>query len=130
MRLLQSNFDEFTRLIPLDRLSWTYRTAVQMSLGLGYRYLWIDSLCITQDLLEDWTREAGKMEDVYSNGLCNISPLFPPESAGTSMISRKAESPCVLRVADAATSGVIIQPVTRSERMRIDGKGEPISKSA
>lgn len=37
------------------------------------RWLWIDSLCIIQDSNSDWEHEAGRMCEVYKNGLLNIS---------------------------------------------------------
>lgn len=40
---------------------------------LGLRYLWIDSLCIIQDSVEDWANESSAMSKVYSNGDCNIA---------------------------------------------------------
>jgi hypothetical protein len=129
VRLLESNFDEFAKSLPLDRLSWIYRAALQMTIGLGYRYLWIDSLCIIQDSAMDWTREAIKMASVYNNALCNISALFPPESASTPTISRKGKSPCVLRVAENATSGVTIRPVTENYRARTDSEGYPLHEA-
>lgn len=40
---------------------------------MGYRYIWIDSLCIIQDSVEDWEREAAVMGDVYKHATLNIS---------------------------------------------------------
>jgi hypothetical protein len=37
------------------------------------RYIWIDSLCIIQDDLDDWQREAKTMGRVYSLSVCTIS---------------------------------------------------------
>jgi hypothetical protein len=39
---------------------------------LGYRYLWIDSLCIIQDSADDWGFEAGQMHNVYQNAVLTI----------------------------------------------------------
>ncbi|KAF4306301.1 hypothetical protein GTA08_BOTSDO05955 [Botryosphaeria dothidea] len=33
----------------------------------GIQYLWVGALCIIQDSVDDWTHEAGSMNDVYSN---------------------------------------------------------------
>ncbi|KAM5342160.1 hypothetical protein ACJ41O_015191 [Fusarium nematophilum] len=38
-----------------------------MTSRLGYRYIWIDSLCIIQDSAEDWASEAARMATVYMN---------------------------------------------------------------
>ncbi|KAF4973293.1 hypothetical protein FSARC_368 [Fusarium sarcochroum] len=40
---------------------------------LRIRYLWIDSLCIVQDDLDDWKREAALMKDVYAGSSITIS---------------------------------------------------------
>ncbi|KAK1776820.1 hypothetical protein QBC45DRAFT_434768 [Copromyces sp. CBS 386.78] len=45
---------------------------------IGYRYIWIDSLCIIQDSPEDWATEALTMKDVYGNTSCNIAALGGP----------------------------------------------------
>ena len=40
---------------------------------LGYRYLWIDALCIIQDDPQDWLEESTKMCTVYRNSCCTIA---------------------------------------------------------
>lgn len=42
-------------------LSKTLRDAVTVTRGLGYRYIWIDALCICQDSAEDWYAVSAKM---------------------------------------------------------------------
>ncbi|KAK4443654.1 hypothetical protein QBC34DRAFT_443203 [Podospora aff. communis PSN243] len=59
--------------IPTLLLPPTFRDAVLITRRLGYRHLWIDSLCIIQDSREDWEREALRMGDVYRYGELNIS---------------------------------------------------------
>jgi hypothetical protein len=59
--------------IPMPLLPPTFRDAVLVTRRLGYRNLWIDSLCIIQDSREDWEREALRMGDVYRYGQLNIS---------------------------------------------------------
>lgn len=44
-----------------------------MTRHLGFKHLWIDSLCIIQDSHDDWLREAPQMGDVYRNAICNIA---------------------------------------------------------
>ena len=50
--------------------------------NLGYRYLWIDSLCIVQDDQEDWDREATLMYNVYTNAECNLAAAASRDSSG------------------------------------------------
>ena len=36
-------------------------------------YIWIDSLCIVQDDVDDWLAESAKMADIYQNGYITIA---------------------------------------------------------
>ncbi len=57
-----------------------FREAVQITRELGIRYLWIDALCILQDLQEDWHYEAAMMMKVYEDSYCNIAALDASDS--------------------------------------------------
>ncbi|KAF2811480.1 uncharacterized protein BDZ99DRAFT_354565, partial [Mytilinidion resinicola] len=59
--------------IPFDSLSRVFQEAVILTRQLGYRYLWIDALCIVQDCAKDWVRESELMGRVYSNAVMNIA---------------------------------------------------------
>lgn len=50
-----------------------FRDAISIVRSLGFRYLWIDALCIIQDDRSDWLAEASKMATVYSNAFVTIS---------------------------------------------------------
>ena len=49
---------------------------------LGYRYTWIDSLCIIQDSTEDWNEESRLMAGVYSNAVFNIAAMGESSDTG------------------------------------------------
>lgn len=51
--------------IPLDSLPKTLKDAVSVCRGMGFRYLWIDALCIIQDDQEDLREELSHMPEVY-----------------------------------------------------------------
>ncbi|KAH8648071.1 heterokaryon incompatibility protein-domain-containing protein [Tricladium varicosporioides] len=51
--------------LPLAQLPPIFNDAIAITRRLGYRYLWIDSLCIIQDSTEDWTAEAANMGNIY-----------------------------------------------------------------
>lgn len=59
--------------IPIVGLSRTFADAIILARNLGVRYVWIDSLCIIQDSLEDWDKEAAQMASVYLNAYCTVS---------------------------------------------------------
>ncbi|KAE9377509.1 hypothetical protein N431DRAFT_434738 [Stipitochalara longipes BDJ] len=59
--------------VSIDYLPKTFRDAIYITKRFSVSYLWIDSLCIFQDDLKDWHKEAAAMCDVYSNAICNIA---------------------------------------------------------
>jgi hypothetical protein len=61
LQLTLSNLRELRGAVPWCKLSPIYREAIRVTNVLGYRYLWIDSLCIIQDSAEDWKHEARLM---------------------------------------------------------------------
>jgi hypothetical protein len=54
-------------------LSKTMHDAISIVSQLGYRYLWIDALCIIQDSSDDWLSEASKMSSVFSGAVLTIA---------------------------------------------------------
>ncbi|KAI9686391.1 MAG: hypothetical protein M1822_003736 [Bathelium mastoideum] len=71
---------QFQKAIPLPTLSPNFRDAITITRKLGFRYIWIDSLCILQDSGSDWKRESGKMGLVYRNSSVTISAMASPRS--------------------------------------------------
>jgi hypothetical protein len=49
----------------MSDLPRTFRDAVEATRELGVEFLWIDSLCILQDSVDDWDIESNRMHDVY-----------------------------------------------------------------
>ncbi|KAL2136225.1 hypothetical protein VTI74DRAFT_4855 [Chaetomium olivicolor] len=59
--------------ISLDEISRVFRDAIRVAWRLKIQYIWIDSLCIIQDSLEDWRAESAQMGLVYRHGILNIA---------------------------------------------------------
>src|SRR2546430_2701861 len=59
-------------LIALEKLPLTFQEAIMVSHRLGVRYLWIDAICILQDVPEDVEREMSSMYRIYRNPSLNI----------------------------------------------------------
>ena len=59
--------------IPLSTMPLTFQHAVHVTRRLGFRYLWIDSLCIIQDSTSDWEGQAGQMQHVYEGAVVTIA---------------------------------------------------------
>lgn len=60
-----SNISVYESGINLALLPATIRDAINVTHALGYRFLWVDSLCIVQDSEEDKRREIGRMHHIY-----------------------------------------------------------------
>ncbi|KAF6818522.1 hypothetical protein CPLU01_13310 [Colletotrichum plurivorum] len=59
--------------IAVEYLPSTIRDAVYATRQLGLQHLWVDRLCIIQDSVEDWAREAALMCAVYSGAAVTLS---------------------------------------------------------
>ncbi|KAI2618422.1 HET-domain-containing protein [Hypoxylon sp. NC1633] len=75
--------------ISLGSLTATFRDAALLVHRLGYRYLWIDSLCIFQDSESEWQQEASSMIDVYSHSFCNISAISSSNNPSLGLFGRR-----------------------------------------
>jgi hypothetical protein len=72
-RLLLNNYNSFRNGIDFASLPKTFQDAIQFCKEFGLRYLWIDSLCIIQDSLEDWREQSNTMGEVYRNSILCLS---------------------------------------------------------
>lgn len=77
LRTLKANYEELKVGIPMWKLSKNFAQAVILTRELGLRHLWIDSLCIIQDLPSDWKKEAATMHQVYSHAELTIVACVP-----------------------------------------------------
>jgi hypothetical protein len=75
IRTLKKTLDSFRESLPMDELPMTFKDAIALTRKLGISYLWIDSLCIVQDDLEDWNREAAQMGTIFERATCTIAAV-------------------------------------------------------
>ncbi|KAI8682026.1 HET domain-containing protein [Fusarium keratoplasticum] len=69
--------------ISLQELPRLYYDAVILARHLQIPYIWIDSLCIIQDSVDDWRRESSKMGSIYEGSyLCIAASAATNNSAG------------------------------------------------
>jgi hypothetical protein len=73
--LQRDNMNQMEQSIPVKDLSPLFQDALIATYELGFKYIWIDSLCIVQDSpgSSDWVKESSKMHHVYGNSICNLS---------------------------------------------------------
>ncbi|KAI1270136.1 HET-domain-containing protein [Xylariaceae sp. FL1019] len=48
-----------------DRMPMTMEDAIRVTIALGYRYLWVDAICIIQDSPEDLQTQVAQMNHIY-----------------------------------------------------------------
>ncbi|KUJ19722.1 HET-domain-containing protein [Mollisia scopiformis] len=56
-----------------DLLPRTIQDAIEVTRSVGYRYLWVDSLCIIQDDAVDRDGQLNMMDEIYSNANLTIA---------------------------------------------------------
>ncbi|KAI0864700.1 heterokaryon incompatibility protein-domain-containing protein [Xylaria cubensis] len=79
-KLTVANSDQM-KAMEITTLDPNFRDAIAITLKMGMRYLWIDSLCIVQDS-EEWAEESGNMGLVYARAACVISATASINSNG------------------------------------------------
>ncbi|KAI0859719.1 heterokaryon incompatibility protein-domain-containing protein [Xylaria cubensis] len=106
LRLLRSTLDDFRggqqRISDLPR---TFQDAIVVAWRLSIRYLWIDALCIVQDVHEDKAREIPQMRSIYSNAACNLAASASSDPYGG--LFRARDTTAVAPGLVAAPSGAL-----------------------
>lgn len=83
IKLTGSNLQDLTMSgVSIPVLPATFRDAVTATCRLGLRYLWVDSLCIIQDSLDDWARESMTMAKVYSYSAITLAAAASKDAEG------------------------------------------------
>lgn len=69
LQTTRSNIEAMCNGIKFADLPRNFQDAVTVVRAFGVRYLWIDSLCILQDSLDDWALESQQMSRTYYTAL-------------------------------------------------------------
>ncbi|KAK0638785.1 heterokaryon incompatibility protein-domain-containing protein [Cercophora newfieldiana] len=83
-RLTKATFDRFRLQEQLVvELPKTYQDAIGIAVSLGFRYIWIDSLCIMQDPGDttDWEEQSSVMGLIYKHATCNIAATWAADGS-------------------------------------------------
>lgn len=89
VQLTIGNFSDLATRIPMGSLPRTFQDAIIITRRLGYRYIWIDALCVVQDSTEDWKRESATMDRVYSNAVVTIAASWGENSNSGCFVQRE-----------------------------------------
>lgn len=80
-KLKDSLITEYQEAIAPEVLPRSFRDAIDITRRLGFRYLWIDALCISQDNAVDWAEEAPKMASYYGQSTLMIAATAAEDSS-------------------------------------------------
>lgn len=75
--------------IPFHELPKTVIDAIRLCFKLGFRFLWVDRLCILQGDDRDWSEEASRMCEVYSRSALTISTPICKASSHSFLAERR-----------------------------------------
>ncbi|KAF2837210.1 HET-domain-containing protein [Patellaria atrata CBS 101060] len=82
MKTTIGNYDCRRAGIQWEEIPQIFKDAMALTKSIGCRWIWIDSLCIVQDDVNDWKEESVKMAQIYSNSFLNIAATFSSSSSG------------------------------------------------
>lgn len=109
LKLTNANKRGLTGNIPMSALSATYLNAIQITRAIGVRYLWIDSLCIVQDSVDDWRHESMMMGEIYKRALFNIAAIGSVDQSPGFLFEKDASQLLPHRFKDAYHQYVVIR---------------------
>lgn len=95
--------------IRVETLSRTFRDAIDITRKLGFRYIWIDALCIVQDDPADWAEEAAKMSSVYAGAALTIAAAASGDGEGGCFYERRTGFGITSRSAPEACRGLRVR---------------------
>ncbi|KAH6615180.1 heterokaryon incompatibility protein-domain-containing protein [Boeremia exigua] len=81
MRTLVCNLEQRKIRMHLEEFPKTFREAITICRQLMIPYLWIDSICIVQDSLEDWETQSSKMHSIYHDSTITLAALDATNSS-------------------------------------------------
>jgi hypothetical protein len=80
-KLKDSLITRYQKAIDPEALPKSFEDAINITRRLGFRYLWIDALCIIQDNATDWSQEASKMAAYYGQSTLMITATAAENSS-------------------------------------------------
>ncbi|KLO92822.1 Uncharacterized protein LW93_3976 [Fusarium fujikuroi] len=119
VKLTKDTMGDFIKGHPISKLPETLRDAVHISRNLGFKFIWIDALCIVQDDENDWVKQSALMADIYQHSSLN---LCAADSAGCGSGMVEMAAPHLMEIAAVTT-----QSADTGSRETVALVGGPIS---
>lgn len=100
IRLHKGTLKALRQGVAVQSLPRTFAEAAMVADKLGYRYLWIDALCIMHDNEAAVLKEISQMDKIYSSASLNLAATSSRDDTGGLIYPRnvKALQPCVVDV--------------------------------
>src|SRR5262249_23569510 len=71
--MTNSSYKGFVAGVAINEFADTFQDAIEFTQRLGLQYLWVDSICIIQDNIDDWHSESARMRDIYAGSYITIA---------------------------------------------------------
>ena len=86
--------------VAVSDLPKTIADAAYVTRELGFRYLWVDALCLMQDDNDEMLSECSLMDKIYSGASLNLAATASKDSGGGLFYSRNVSAiqPCVVEI--------------------------------
>ena len=98
----------------------TFRDAISITRLLGFRYLWIDSLCIIQHDTADWRREAARMGSVYTNASLTIAAANAKDD-NDGFLHPRNDALTSLRIISSTENSAQVYLQTQKDGIEVEG---------
>lgn len=95
----KDNLARHKKVIDFGTLPKTFQDAIEVTRHMGIQYIWIDSLCIVQDDLDDWARESSKMASIYQNSYLTLAATAARDRS-EGLFKPRAVETCSLEICD------------------------------
>lgn len=92
VKLKDSLILRYQNAIAFEELPKSFRDSIEVTRRLGFHYLWIDAMCISQDSAADWEEEAPKMTLYYGRSTLMISATWA-KNASQGFLNSREKSP-------------------------------------
>ncbi|KAE8445093.1 hypothetical protein EG329_013808 [Mollisiaceae sp. DMI_Dod_QoI] len=92
IRTTIGSIERYHTRIQWQKLSKTFQDAITVTRSLGFQYIWIDSLCIIQDSVEDWETQSAVMGDIYRRSILTISAAKAKNGSEGCFVMREGKS--------------------------------------
>lgn len=92
-----ATYDSRRRGFNWEDLPRVFQDAIIITRRLGLQYIWIDSLCIIQDDIQDWQEQSGQMASIYAGSFVTIAATSSDGSDSTCLsLNNRSKDPVPL----------------------------------